>query len=212
MSLTNAYCTVAELADELEMNATETAAKNGKLERAISSASRMIDKHTGWTRHGFWQDGTVQVRTYEPHESRELYIPEGISTTTGLIVKVDYEGDSTYGTTLTIDTDFKLEPRNAASDYPVRPFTEVEIVWSSTNYFPVGYEDTVQITAKFGWPAVPDDVNKACLVQAAQLFKASDAVFGGVAIGLDGGVLRVRSAMSPLAEALLEGYCKPRVA
>ena len=79
-------------------------------------------------------------------------------------------------------------------------------------YFPTELENTVQITAKFGWPAIPDDVEKACLVQAAQLFKASDAVFGGVAIGMDGGVLRVRSSLNPMAEGLLEGYCKPRVA
>lgn len=212
MTLTNAYCTVAELADELEMNATEAAAKNAKLERAISAASRQIDQHTGWVKHGFWQDATVVARVYEPHESDELYIPEGISTLTGLIVKVDYEGDGTYTSTLTIGTDFIVCPANALSDYPARPITELEITWSSSNYFPTGLENTVQVTAKFGWPAVPDDVNKACLVQAAQLFKASDAVFGGVAIGMDGGVLRVRSSLNPMAEGLLEGYCKPRVA
>jgi hypothetical protein len=212
MSLTHAYCTVAELADELEMNATETSNKTAKLERAISAASRMIDKHTGWVAHGFWQDPSVVARVYEPDEADELCIPEGISTLTGLIVKVDYTGTGTYGTTLTINTDFTVCPANALSDYPARPITELEIMWSSSNYFPTEMENTVQVTAKFGWPAVPDDVNKATLIQAAQMFKAPDAVFGGVPIGLDGGFMRVRSALNPMAEGLLEGYCKPRVA
>jgi hypothetical protein len=48
---------------------------------------------------------------------------------------------------------------------------------------------TVQVTAKFGWPAVPDDVTKACLVQAGQLHKAKDTPFGVAGVS-DMGVLR----------------------
>jgi hypothetical protein len=210
VALTNAYCTVAELADELEMNAAETAQKTGKLERAINSAARMIDKHTG---RRFWQDATVVDRQFFADDSRCCYVDD-ISTLTGLIVKVDDDADGTFETTLTITTDYLALPLNAADMNPVHPFTEIRNVSQGLTGFPVWSNGRpgVQVTAKFGWPAVPDDVNKACLVQAAQLFKASDAVFGGVAIGLDGGVLRLRSSLNPVAEALLEGYCLPRVA
>ena len=91
----------------------------------------------------------------------------------------DYTGTGTYGTTLTIGTDFIVCPANALSDYPARPITELEIAWSSSSYFPTGMENTVQVTAKFGWPDVPDDVNKACLVQAARLL-----VFGYISTSI----------------------------
>lgn len=210
MALTNAYCTVADLADELDMTAGEAARLNGKLERAINAASRMIDKHCG---RRFWQDGTVVDRQYDADNSICCYVDD-ISTTTGLIVKIDDDADGTFETTLTITTDFILLPYNAGDRNPVEPYTELRMVSDGIQRFPVWSNGRpgVQVTAKFGWPAVPDDVEKACLVQAAQLFKASDAIFGGVSLGLDGSVLRVRSSMSPLAEALLEGYCMPRVA
>ena len=210
MALTHAYTTVDDLAVELELNATDQARLTPKLERAIAAASRQIDAHTGWQAHGFWADTTVQVRTYEPEEADCLYIPEGISTATGLIVKTDQDGDGVYETTIS-SSDYLLEPYNALSNYPAWPYTEIEIRATSAAYFPTGLENTVQITAKFGWPAVPDDVEKATLIQAAQLYKAGDAIFGGVQLGLDGGVLRLGSRLHPMAEALLERYMKPRV-
>jgi len=210
VALTNAYCTVAELADELEINAAEAARLNAKMERAINSASRMIDKHTG---RRFWQDANVVDRQFFADDSVTCYVDD-ISTTSGLIVKIDDDADGTFETTLTISTDFILLPVNAGDLNPVEPFTEIRNVSDTVTRLPVwSYgRPGVQVTAMFGWPAVPDDVEKACRVQAAQLLKASDAIFGGVSLGLDGGVLRVRATMTPLAEALLEGYCKPRVA
>jgi hypothetical protein len=170
----------------------------------------MIDKHCG---RRFWQDATVVDRQFFADDSMMCYVDD-VSTASGLVVKIDDDADGIFETTLTITTDFILLPLNAADLNPVEPFTEIRNVSDTVTRFPVWSNGRpgVQVTAKYGWPAVPDDVTKACLVQAAQLFKASDAVFGGVPLGLDGGVLRVRASMSPIAEALLDGYCKPRVA
>ena len=212
MALTNCYTTVDALAAEMEINGTDQARLNSKLERAIAAACRLIDAETGWHQHGFWQDSAVVARTFEPDDTRCLYISEGISTTTGLIVKTDTDGNGTYETTLTISTDFILEPVNAAANYPVWPYTEIRIRSASSAYFPTGLEDTVQVTAKFGWPAVPDDVAKAALIQAMLEFKAGDAVFGGVQLGIDGSVLRMRTGLHPTAAGLIERYQKPRVA
>ena len=208
MSVTNGYTTVDKL--KAQLNVTDSRWDTA-LELAVNAASRQIDAHTGWVQHGFWQDGTVVARTYEPDETKCLYIPEGISTTTGLIVKVDYGDDGTYESTLTISTDFTLEPVNAAADYPVRPYTEIEIRNTSAAYFPLEYY-SVQVTAKFGWPAVPAAVELACLIQAAQLYKAGDATFGVLQLtGLDGSAVRIGGSLHPQAEALLVDYSKPRV-
>jgi hypothetical protein len=92
---------------------------------------------------------------------------------------------------------------------PVRPYTRIVLTSNAASPFPVSsVRPGVQVTAKFGWPAVPDDVLKACLVQSGQLFRAQDAVFGAASFGLDGGALRVRETLNPIAAALLDAYVK----
>ncbi len=51
----------------------------------------------------------------------------------------------------------------------------------------------MQVTAKWGWPSVPDDINMACLILTADLYKRKDAPGGILGLG-DLGVVR----MSPI--------------
>jgi hypothetical protein len=135
---------------------------------------------------------------------------DDISTVTGLIVKVDSSdnGFVSGATTLTITTDFVLEPLNAADEVPVRPYDRIVLTSGAQAYFPVSStRPGVQVTAKFGWPAVPDDVAEACLVQSVQLFKSADAWSGSVQLG-DGFATRIRASLNPVAEALLDAYVK----
>jgi hypothetical protein len=204
MALTNCYAALDDLQRELNISDSYS---DIKLEAALSAASRQIDGYCG---RFFYQDATVEVRTYHPDDYSMLEVDD-ISTTTGLIVKVDNDDDGTFETTLTIATNFILTPTNAEVSWPVQPYTGIRIVDSGVSSFPIhtSGRPSVQITAKFGWPAVPDDVFKACLIQAAQLYKSSDAVFGG--LNFDTGIFRVRGPINPMAEALLERYCKGRV-
>jgi len=213
MAITNGYCTLAQIRSELGYQTAETA-DDTKLEQSVAAASRQIDGHCG---QRFWVDGSVVDRQYYPDNPSWLDVTDyddgaGISTTTGLVVKLDDDDSGTYETTLTVNTDFILEPLNAADRTPVWPYTVIRM--TGLNYWfkrSMYARPLVQVSAKFGWPAVPDDVTKACLIQAAALFKAKDAVFGGVALGDTGAALFVRSALSPLAVALLEPYRKPAV-
>lgn len=207
MTLTNAYASMALLKSELNIGQADTS-YDVKLEMALNAASRQIDRHTG---RRFWQDSTVQQREFYADNSLDCYVDD-ISTTTGLVVKVDDGDNGTYTTTLTINTHFILLPKNADHEVPVMPFTQIRIVDTSATAFPLwsSGRPSCRVTAKFGFPAVPDDVEKACLIQATQLFKASDAVFGG--LNFDGSILRVRETLNPMAAALVEYYVKPRVA
>jgi hypothetical protein len=203
MSVTNGYCTLDQLKAE---SAIVDTTDDLRLEMCIGAASRQID---GFTGRRFWQDSAVKVREFYADNSRICYVDD-ISTATGLIVKVDSadNGFVSGDTTLTITSGFVLRPLNAADDVPVRPYTEIVLTSNAAAWFPVCADRPgVQVTAKFGWPAVPDDVTKACLIQANQLFKAQDAVFGGVTLG-EMGALRVRERMNPIAAALLEPYVK----
>lgn len=209
MTITNGYATLAEIRAELGNYVASDTSDDSRLEVAVESASRLIDNHTG---RRFWQDGSVATREYDvdPNEPYCLYVDD-ISTTTGLLVKVDTDDDGTFETSLTITTDFILRPLNAGDESPVRPYTEVYRLTTSGTFPILGSgRPGAQVTAKFGWPAVPMDVKRACLILATQLFKAGDAAFGILQMG-DGSGTRV-SAISPIAAYLLEGYCRPRVA
>ncbi len=184
MSVTNAYCTAEQLRSALAINDTMS---DDFLELCINSASRAIDKHV---RNKFWVDTAVTIREFQPADSYTVQVPDGISTTTGLIVKTDSGGDGSFGTTLTITTDFLLRPVNAADEYPVRPYTEIFAINGDLPLLTNGRYG-VQVTAKFGWAAIPSDITLACVLLAKDLSKAKDAPFG-VAGSNEFGVLRIR--------------------
>jgi hypothetical protein len=204
MAIVNGYTTLALLKNELGAS-TDTTDDN-KLERAISAASRQIDKFVGRP-HGFWQDATVTVREYFSDSQKMCYVDD-ISTLTGLIVAVDENDDATFATTLTITTNYIVGPVNAADETPARPFNYIRIVdYGDSSFFQwQSGRPNVRVTAKFGWPAVPDDVAQACLIQSAHLYKASSAAFGLVQMGMDGPMFRLSSRLNPIAEGLLDDY------
>lgn len=201
MALTNAYTTLARFKSFVGI---PDGGDDVRCELAVQAASRQIDEHCG---QFFWVDTSAQIRTYLTDGCPVLNV-DAISTVTGLIVKTDQNYDGTYETTLTINTDFIVEPVNALRMSPVQPYTSLRInTASSSAYFPSSVYGlpTVQVTAVFGWPAVPPDVEMACLLQARQLFKAHDATFGAFSLGDTGIAMRVRK-MDQVAEGLLEPF------
>ena len=204
-TLTNAYATTAEMADELQVSTSEL---DNRFVTALNTASRQVDAHCNGRLRKFWQDATVVTRKFFADDPRELCVFD-ISTATGLVVKLDTNDDGAFATTLTVDTDFILLPVDAAERYPVEPFTHIRIVNPSYS-FPLSGSGRpgVQVTAKFGWAAIPDGVNKACLMQAGQLYKAASAPFGGVQLGVEGSVIRLQGRMHPTAEGLLEDFVR----
>lgn len=202
MAIVNGYCSLAQVKSELGISDT---ADDTLIEQSVEAASRQIDGQCG---RRFWQDGTAVAREYWA-DGTDCVETDDISTVTGLVVKTDVDGDLVYETTLTINTDFIVVPVNAADRVPVWPYTGLLLSGLSTQAFPTGRTPGVQVTAKFGWPAVPDDIEKACIIQAIQLFKAKDAVFGAVSFGDAGVAMRVRSALNPLAQALIDPYAHP---
>ena len=65
----------------------------------------------------------------------------------------------------------------------------------------------MQITAKFGWSAIPTAVKRACLIQARNVFKAQDATFGAFQLSIDGQIRNV-PAIDPTARAQLEPFVR----
>lgn len=206
MAITNGYATLTEAKAVLGIEAADTT-DDTEIEDCVETASRDVDDHCGPGRK-FWQDSTVVDRKYWPSNPRCLYVDD-ISTTTGLVVKVDEDDDGTFETTLTINTDFYVAPVNAGAEFPVRPYTQIVLLDGALS----GWQRLssgrpyVQVTAKFGWSAVPEQVKRATLLQTKLLFKADDTTFGTFQASIDGTARNV-PRMDPVAAARLERFVR----
>ncbi|HMI48899.1 MAG TPA: hypothetical protein VK481_09540 [Gemmatimonadaceae bacterium] len=130
--------------------------------------------------------------------------------TTALIVKLDYGADGTYESTWTINTDFYLEPLNGLLGGQTWPYSR--IVATNARTFPQASRPAVQVTAAWGWAAVPDAVRQATLIKAAKLFKRKDSVEGVIGGFADFGPARISRFEDPDVVGLLGPYRRPNVA
>lgn len=183
MALGDDYIQVADLKNRLGISDGDDDAV--RLPGAVSAASRGIDKFCG---RQFNDAGTTSARVYRA-TSDCLVKVDDFSTTTGLVVKIDADGDGAFETTLST-SDYECEPLNGIVDgEPGWPFWTIRAVrWQR---FPMLGRAGVQVTARWGWTAVPSPVVEACRVAAEELFKLRDTPFGIGGYG-DFGIVRAR--------------------
>ena len=195
MTITNGYITLAALKNYLKI---DDSVEDTLLEQIIESASRSIDKIAN---RRFYLDATASARTYRPIGNLRV-ITDDIGSTTGLVLKTDPDGTGSYQTTLALNVDYIVEPTNAIAKG--RPFNYLTIVGSTALTLPVNYWPQVEVTARWGWPTVPDDIEQATYILSADLYKRKDSI-GGV-LGLSElGAIR----MSPLGRdiaAMVRAY------
>lgn len=184
---------------------------DAQLESAVNAASRLID---GYCQRRFWLDSQVGTQTFVPQSLLELEIDDDIGSTSGFILRTDASGDGTFETTWSA-SDYQLTPVNAAHASPeAKPWTGIRAVGTKT--FPwlvntwLTRLDRVQITALWGWPAVPADVSQACLIKASRLFRRKDSPEGIAGYG-DFGPVRLSRSEDPDVVALLAPYRKSPV-
>jgi hypothetical protein len=207
MAITNGYATLTQIKGYMSISDNTD---NDLLEDLIESASRSIDRIAN---RRFYLDAVASARLYRAYSDIFVYIDD-LGTTTDLVVKTDSNGNGSYAKTLTLNQDYILDPLTAPS--LSRPYTQLTMV-SNTETWPIfpgltqnGLRPGVQVTARWGWPSVPDDINMACLILTADLYKRKDAPGGILGLG-DLGVVR----MSPLGRdvtAMVRAYKKEVVA
>lgn len=193
MTITNGYCTLNELKEILRILDT---VDDEMLEARINEASRVIDQHCN---RRFYADSTASARLFTSIDGNTIFVDD-ISSTTGLVVKSDSAGDGTYATTVAT-TDFQAEPLNAiVKGNPITSIAARLAGAFSMAAVPAG----CQVTAKWGWPAVPDPVHSACLILAGRLVKRGDSLLGVAGFG-ELGAITVR-AIDPDVERMLRPY------
>lgn len=189
------YVTSSELKATLSLT-NETFADDD-VALAITAASRAVDSVCD--RRFYADTGTSNVRYYSPSDGCVLFIDDLVTLTE---FATDPGGDGTFEETWTQNTDFTLEPLNAAADG--WPWTTVRVHPRTAFYLPTRYPRSVRVTGKFGWSAAPEPVKMATKIVATKVFKRSrEAPFGFISAG----DLAMRIAQNdPDVKLLLDGY------
>lgn len=175
------------------------AADDALIQKAIAAASRSIDRWTGTT---FYP--VTETRVFAAGPDGTVFV-DRFSDATGLVVKTGSDG-TTFPTTVAASGYF-LQPLNAPSGGGAYDRIVISAGVSSSPY---GYP-TVQVTAAWGWSSVPDDVEQACRIKAARLFRRKDSP-EGVAGSSEFGVVRISRSEDPDVMLLLAPYTDPGLA
>lgn len=169
---------------------------------AVAAASRAIDAHTG---RRFYLDAAATARTFSARDrvlsdryGQHLFVDEIANAT--LTVE---EGSASTAWTPVTSTAYELEPDNAlATGRPATTLLRVSGTWTTTG--------KIRITTRWGWPAVPDEVAQAALIQATRLYRRKDSP-EGVLGSAEWGVIRV-ARVDPDVQSLLQHLTLPGMA
>lgn len=182
--LSHVYVELEEMRQFLSMSGTFA---DPTFRRAVLAASRAID---GLCDRRFYLDTDANQARYYTPTSGGLVVIDDLTTMTSL--QVDQDGDGTFEETWTANTEYVLEPLNAAADS--RPYTRIETHRAAGKTFPA-YPRSVKVTGKFGWPTVPAEVVQATSILAHLLSRRErDAPFGIWTGGIEGAAMRIARA------------------
>jgi hypothetical protein len=201
VAIANGYATLAQIKSSLRI-ASGDATDDALLEMAVESASRLIDAYCG---RNFILAGTA-TRYYSTENPYVVQIDDArsitqVQTSTGL--------DGVYDTTWTIGTaggegDAQPEPINDYLGGVVWPYTRIRAIGDYS--FPTGPENSIKVTAVFGWPNIPVTVTQATILQSSRIFARLQSPLGVAGFGPDMGVMRVSRGLDPDVVQLVEGY------
>ena len=170
------------------------------LQSVLDATDALIDLYTD-RKNGF---GTAtQTRYYTATDYKYVLIDDLVSITT---LQTDDDGNGTYETTWTANTDYNLAPGNAALDG--FPYNEIDVSVNWPRNFPRDVYRGVKVVGVFGWPAVPSAVKQAAIIQAGAVWSSRTSPFGVIGSQDLGGIIRQTRALHPESQVLLEAYRK----
>ncbi|NUL03597.1 phage gp6-like head-tail connector protein [Streptomyces lunaelactis] len=189
------YADRAALKESLNIEVADDT-RDDLLDRALASASRGIDTACG---RRFWLDSAPAARTFRLSgrvvcsEEGERALVDDIGAAPTLVET------GTAGSWVT-HTNYEAGPDNALlRGRPITSLLQPSGSW--------GTGVRLRVTAKWGWPAVPDEIVQATLIQASRLYKRKDSP-EGVTGSAEWGVVRL-SRRDPDVWALIEHYVLP---
>lgn len=149
-----AYATAAEY--RAVVGRTDTG-QDAQITTDLTAISRFLDERLG---RFFGKDDADTTRVYVvPTTQAHLWIDDLSAAPTS--VKLDEDLDGVFEVTLAA-TDYELLPLDAAQGPEARPYTRIRLTpWGTRSAFAAGTR--VQVTGRFGWPAVPALITAATI-------------------------------------------------
>lgn len=188
------YATLTQV--KLQAGATGTQ-NDVLLQAALDATTTKINERCGRPGLGFNLGSGVTSRVFYA-ESPEYLSIDDVSDPATMTVNMGQVGNFTSPIT---PDNFRCLPDNALVEG--RPVECLQHYWQ---FWPTWPAVGVQITAIFGWPAVPADVIEAQLIWCTRLYKRKDSP-DGIAGGSDFGPIRV-GRMDPDVSDMLADYMK----
>jgi hypothetical protein len=183
----------------LRITDDEDIADDAEITLALEAASRSIDRASN---RQFGLHGSAVARVYTAEWNRPLdrytVDVDDFMTVTGLVVKSSSVTEGTFDTT---HTDYRTYPFNAAGD--VRPWTR--ILFGSSTYVSSTIGG-IQVTANWGWTAIPDTITQATLIQASRFLKRRESPFGIAGSPDLGNELRLLARLDPDVEQMVRAF------
>jgi len=206
MAIVNGYATKNQIKAALRIG-TADVLDDELIENCAGAASRLID---GFCNRKFWAVGSATVRVYQAEDSFFCSIDD--ISGTAITLQTSTNADGVFDTTWS-PTDWQLEPLNGDLDGITWAYDKIRAIGDylfptvNANY---GSQALVKVTANFGWPAIPEPVTQATIIQASRIFKRYDSPLGVAGFG-DMGAIRVSRALDPDVAQLVEPYRRMRL-
>ena len=198
MAIANGYASLAQIKAALRISAGD-ATDDALLEMAVESASRLIDAYCG---RNFLLGGTA-TRYYNTEDPYVVQIDDARSIS-AVSTSSSENGVFDISFNMTARTgDIQAEPINDYVGGLVWPFTRLRAIGDYV--FPVDKENTVEVTAVFGFPNIPVTVTQATILQSSRIFARLQSPLGVAGFG-DMGIMRVGRSLDPDVSQLIEGY------
>lgn len=153
MAVTDSYATAAEYRPAVNKDDT---GEDAEVLVDLTAVSRYIEKKLD---RFFNKDVSDVARNYYGNGTRYLHTDDISASPTSVVVDENRDGtvEETYASTV-----WQLYPLNAAKGPEPSPFQAIYLPsWSTKSVWPSG--TLVTVTAKFGWPAVPEPIKRACI-------------------------------------------------
>ena len=190
------YATTADVFAQLSsIPSSQQAQYTSLLTGLLNVASRAVD---GFCDRIFYDEGAA-TRYFDGNGTNRLVIPgRDIRSVTSLQVLwvegSDFTGNfyvQFSGDGVTPPSNFRLEPANPgfagkAGDTNLRPYERIvipeQLVQGTTGWIPTFTQGkrTVKISASWGWPVIPDEINLVTTKIAVRLFLGSESSLSGL--------------------------------
>lgn len=194
------YCTSAELKSYTRIDDN---VDDAQIALAISAASRTVDRYAN---RQFGLVAVPEARYYTAEYNRDLcrwtVSVDDLMTVTGLLVNADLQDDGTYSDTI---DEYALRPVNAAPKG--RPWTRIVVHPTSTSQ-PNSKDAAVEVTARYGWTTVPDQVKQATLLQATRILERRNSPYGIAGSPDTGSELRLLAKLDVDVAVILGPYVR----